>query len=209
MKTDYVKLKRHFDKLLFGGYPYNTGLEPIRDTYKYAFNNEINLYDAYESKMNIMGNPITSLISLVGPDDDEIPLQRGIMVVGNSLACVSVFADGILKGSIEKCYIDEVFKSMSNVVASDQLYRPDILAIQNPYMTFIKTIPLYMTYHHINECAPSICDDSIFINIIKKYYCADDDTEKLYDSLTSTKFSEDIDEIISTITCKGTICPLG
>lgn len=214
MKTHYAILKHHFDKLLFGGYPNNTGLEPIRDVYSKAYNSPINMHDIYSSKLNLSSNPISEIITLVGPDDyddeESLGIPVGVMPSNNSIAYVNIFEDDILKGlsgGAAKQYAEKVHDAMFDIVMLDRFYGNKRYRIRHPYMEFIKAVPLYFSFHHIKECVPCVLeDDKTFTYILEKYYiCDEEKTKKVYDSLMESKYSENIEDIISTVFCKNTV----
>lgn len=217
MKTHYAILKHHFDKLLFGGYPNNTGLEPIRDVYEKAYNCPINMYDIYSSTLSLSSNPINQIISLVGSDEtddeetDNLGIPSGIMHNNNNgIAHVSVFDTDIFKGltgSSARYYAEKVHDTMYDIIMLDKFYENRKYRVKHPYMSFIKAVPLYFSFHHIKECVPCVLDDDkTFMNILEKYYiCDEEGTKKVYNSLMESKYSEQIEDIISTVFCKNTI----
>lgn len=215
MTTQYAVLKHHFDKLLFGGYPNNTGLEPIRDVYQRAFNKPINMHDVYATQLKVSSNPLSEIITLVGPDDDnddesiDLGYPTGIMPSSQGIVHVSIFDDSILKGlsgTSAKWYAKAVHDTMLDIVAVDRFYKNKWCRGEHPYMQFIKAVPLYFTFHHIKECVPSVLNDTeTFKDILEKYYICDDNTMKVYESLMERKYSEDVEDIINTLSCKNTV----
>lgn len=208
--TPYVALKHHFDKLLCGGYQTNyfgSGFEPIRDTYERAFGRKINLYDVYQTAIGISHNPINRIITLIGPENDE-PISTGIMMSGPDIVSVNTFTEDIFKGIPESeagNYISEVYNSIANVVSMDRFYASDTIARENPYMTFIKACPFYLTFHHVKECCPHLLKDKVFMEILEKYIVTGEDAEKVLDSVKSTKFNQDSEIIYATMTCKNSV----
>ena len=208
--TPYITLKHHFDKLLCGGYQqnyYGSGFEPIRDTYERAFGRKINLFDVYQTALAIPHNPINRLITLIGPNNcDDIP--TGIMMSGSEITCVNTFTEDIFKGIPESeagSYINSVYESMENVIVMDRFYADDHTARRNPYMIFIKSCPFYFTYHHIKECAPHLLKKDIFMTLLEKYIATGEDAEKVLESISTNKSSQDSELIYATMTCKNTI----
>ena len=213
MITQYAVLKHHFDRLLFGGYPNNTGLEPIRDVYQRAFNKPINMHDIYTTQLKVSTNPLSEIITLIGPDDtdesQDLGYPTGIMPNSTGIVHVSIFDDSILKGlsgNSAKLYAKAVHDTMLDIVTVDRFYKTKWHRGEHPYMQFIKAVPLYFAFHHIKECVPCVLDDSkTFEDIIEKYYICNENTTKVYESLMDRKYSEDIEDIISTLSCKNTI----
>lgn len=214
MTTQYAILKHHFDKLLFGGYPNNTGLEPIRDVYQRAFNKPINMHDIYATQLKVSSNPLSEIITLIGPDDEseepqDLGYPTGIMPSSSGIVHVSIFDDSILKGlsgDSAKSYAEAVHATMLDIITVDRFYKNKRYRGEHPYMQFIKAVPLYFAFHHIKECVPSVLNDTnTFKDILEKYYICNDNTIKVYESLMDRKYSENVEDIISTISCKNTV----
>lgn len=204
--TEYAVLKKHFDKLIYGaGYP--GGLEPIRDTYERAFNIKINLYDVYQTNSKFYRNPLNGIITLIGPKSNNV-IPSGIIPCNNDVFSVNVFDEDIFKDSDSidaESYIYDVYKSMKNVVEMDTFYSCDSKARENPYLAFIKCCPLYFTFHHIKDTKPELLKKDVFIDLIEKYIVVASDSNAIYESMLSTKYSTDIDIIYNTITAKNTV----
>lgn len=212
MKTPYATLKHHFDKLLIGGYPNNSNLDPIRDTYTYAFDRPINLFDVYTSHFRGISshNPISALVTLVGPKDEiELGVPEGIMECNGEIVSVNIFSRDIFKGfskDIDKeYYIRNVYDSMNKIVEMDVFFRNSSFSRNNPYSLFVRCLPFYFTFHHIQDCVPNEIDNKIFKELIEKYITTGDDADILLSSVMSRKYSENIDDIISTMTAKNKI----
>lgn len=207
MNTPYASLKSHFNKLLIGGYQSSNGLEPVRDVYADAFERKINLFDIYQTEIDDKNNAINSICTLLGPepdDDDEIPTGIVWENRGNRLCAVNVFSNDILKGintdEMAKWYIGHVYESMLDVVQQDFFYKPDKIARKNPYMTFVKFVPLYFTFHHVAECIPEMYKREIFRDLIDKYTYAGDTADLIISSLENTEYTTDISGIYNTVT---------
>jgi len=211
MNTAYGALKHHFNKLLMGGYQSNNGLEPIRDVYEKAFDIKINLFDVYQTQIRDSHNPVGAICTLLGPEpesEDEKDIPTGILweEQTNGLISVNTFSDEILKGINEdtaRWYISRVYKSMLDVVQYDQFYKSDMIARNNPYMTFVKCVPLYFTFHHVAECIPRMYNRDIFRDLIEKYTYAGDTTELILSSLENSSYTEDVTQIYSIVSAKG------
>ena len=201
--NDYSILKQHFDKLIYGGgYPINNGLEPIRDSYERAFNRKINLFDVYETKFRLHTNPLSGIVTLVGPEQDDVP--SGIIGCYNNVFSVNILPDSIFRGINPENgfeYINTVYNAMENVVQMDTFHVSDTMAWRNPYLVFIKCCPFYFTYHHIRDSQPQLMDDYIFKKFLERYIVAnDEDIDVVYDSVKNSKFSADSDIIYKTMT---------
>ena len=130
------------------------------------------------------------------------------MTSGNDIVSVNIFSDNIFKGispSEVSGYVVSVYSAMQNIVMMDRFFAPDSVARKNPYMTFIKACPFYFTYHHAKECIPEALNGPLFHNLLEKYIIANDDTDKVLESISSTKYSANVEDIYYTITCKNTV----
>lgn len=206
MNTSYTVLKHHFNKLIMGGYPNNTGMEPLRDTYEEAFDKKIGLYDIYETAINNQHNPISYICTLIGPDSDE-EIPGGILWQDNgrnSIVSVNVFSENILKGNMEDKEADEyiisVYKAMHNVIQMDRFYKSDTIAKNNPYMIAIKCIPLWFTFFHIQDCMPRLYNRKVFKNLIEKYLYSGSLSDDIISNIENSKYSEDLNKIYNSIT---------
>ena len=209
-QTGYAVLKTHFDKLFVGGYPGN-GLEQLRDVYQFAFNTKINLFDIYQTNLRVGNNPISKIVTLVGPANDDI--KRGIIPCIDSVNCVSVFDKNYLRGLTEDniaSYVKAVYMAMDNIMCADPLYNiPDGTVIDNPYLIFLRCCPFYFTYHHILHVDPDMiyrCND-IFIDWLERRAICDsvEEAQKVLESMATTKYSTTFEGIYSTLTCKNTV----
>lgn len=205
--TGYVALKDHFDRFIKGAYRGN-GLERIRDVYEDAFGKKINLYDVYQSSLRVSNNAINGIITLVGPSDDNI--KTGIMPCGGDLVSVSVLSADYLKGinaSNIDSYVMEIFAAMKVIVFGDNLANNlnDKIARNIPYCAFLRMCPFYFTFHHINTCFPDMIGASAFSDILEKYFCGEEDIEKIMKSLCSRKYDPSFEGIYSTMTCNNTV----
>lgn len=217
MITEYSILKDHFNKLLFGGYPNNSGLETIRDAYPRTFGIGINLHDVYSTPLRIRSNNISEIITLIGPEEEEIneddifTYPTGIMANINNIVYLNIFNEDILKGLNGKDalrYAIKVHNIMLDIVLNDSLYpHPNkVSRKKQPLYEFVKSVPLYFTYHHIKDCIPCVLEnDDNFMQIIEKYYTCGEDALKLLKSLENNKYSEKIEDIYRTVSCDGTI----
>ena len=208
-RTGYADMKTHFDKLFTGGYRVY-GLEQIRDVYQYAFGSKVYLYDIFSTPLKVGNNSINKMMTLVGPVDDE-ELKSGIIPCLNDLCCVSIFDKDYLMGLTEDNiseYTMEVYNAMCNIMHADPLYNmSDAYARENPYCAFLKCLPFYFTFHHVKYVEPDLVDKTpAFSTILEKYICSsDEDAEKIMESLNSTRYSADFEDIYSTMTCKNTV----
>lgn len=204
--TEYAILKHHFDRLIFSS-SIGTGLEPIRDTYEVAFGMKIHQFDIYQTQLKSSRNPINAIVTLVGPEQERT-VPTGIISSANDICSVSVFWDDIFKGIRSEdgpSYINTVYHAMDNVVMMDRFYASDIVARENPHMTFIKACPFYFTYHHIKESLNHLLDEKVFIELLEKYIANPDDVGEIMKSISTRKYSADPEVIYSTMTCNGTI----
>lgn len=208
MKTGYVVLKQHFNKLIFGGYPASNGLEPVRDSYAKTFGKKINLYDVYRTPFRAAGNPIESIITLIGPDDPNGEMSEGIIACEREITSINIISESILKGIDETMideYTQEVFNAMKRVIEMDRSYKSSAQAKGNPYLQVVRFLPLYLTFHHEFECISNVMNERVFLDLIEKYYVAGDSAVKLLESMKTKKYTEDIAEIYNTLTCDNTI----
>lgn len=207
-QTGYSVLKDHFDKLFLGGYPGN-GLEQIRDTYQFAFNTKIHLYDIYQTNLRVANNPISKIITLAGPDNPDI--ESGIIPCIDEMNCVNIFDKSYHMGLTEdnvNDYAEYVYSSMVTVVSADSLYNltDPISRTCSPYSVFLNFCPLYFTYHHIKYVDPELVEScSIFKDTICRYVCSEEDVEMILKSLSSSKYSSTFEGIYSTMTCNNTV----
>lgn len=210
--TAYAKLKDHFDKLVLGGYPKNTRLEPIRTTYEDMFDMRIDRQDVYETKLLIPSNPISSIITLVGPETDSNDNCIPTGLIGSNESNVHYInhftSDSFMDNeeSNEK-YIKEVFRIMYDIMEYDRfainLYKN---IPSNPYVCTLSTYPFYFTYHHAKEVYPNLITSKVFYELLEKYYVDEKDLQdKLMDSLYNSKYTPDTERIYSIMTCKNTI----
>lgn len=209
MKTQYAVLKEHFDKLIgSNSFPYNIAIEPIRDTYEEMFGKKINLYDVYQTPISVSTSPINGIITLVGPETDE--LHDGIMPNGRDLVSVNIMPESILKGiypDMSSWYINNVYTSMQNIVMMDRFFSKSAHAklMNNPFVTFTKCVAFYFTFHHVAEFV-SQYNDQVFKDILSKYVVFDDeDVDRVYESISSSKYTDEINEIYNIMTLGGTI----
>ena len=208
--TKYCILKDHFDKLILGGYPQSTGLEPIRSTYENAFNMNINRQDVYQTKFNISTNPIKGIITLLGPnpkDGEYIPTGL-IGMDENNVFYVTHFTNDILKASDEyaKSYIRDVFETMRNIVEFDSFCINSFKhASNNPYIATVYAYPIYITFQHIKKALPHLMDHDEFFNIMEQYYMDSEFIPDVLKSLKENKYSDDPEIIYSIMSCKNTV----
>ena len=208
--TKYCILKEHFDKLILGGYPQSTGLEPIRSTYENAFNMNINRQDVYQTKLNISTNPIKGIITLLGPEPkDNSVIPTGLIGMDeNNVFYVTHFTNDILKVSDEhsKSYIKGVFEAMKSIVEFDSLcIDPYKHASNNPYIATLYAYPIYFTFHHIKNALPHLIDHEVFFDILEQYYMDSEFIIEVLKSLKENKYSEDPEIIYSIMSCKNTV----
>ena len=209
IQNGYSSMKDHFDKLILGGYPANTGLEPIRTTYEKAFDTAINLIDVYESSIEVSTNPVQSIITLVGDPENDIP--TGLIATGGKLAFVSHVDNSIFKPfsdeRIAKSYIEFIYNAMLGIVKMDILHKSDREADGNPYLILLKAFPLYFTFHHIKTAKPELLKFENFEDIFEKYIAnSTEDAVEIFESLNSKEYTRDIDLIYSAVTSNNTVC---
>lgn len=215
ISTNYSKMKLHYDMLIRGSYPRNNGLESIRSTYENAFNTSINLFDVYESTLQVSNNPINRLITLVGPDSSEKKLPKGIIGLDDeNCAFIDIITNDILKGDTDamtmRDYIDMVFSSMCQIVNAGPFelsfssnHTP--LKVQ-PNIILLRSYPFYFMFHHIKESFPNRFRLDYFNSILSRHYASNsEEIEKILTSIDEHKYSTDPDRIYSIMTCKNTI----
>lgn len=209
--TDYSIMKTHFDRLISGHRRgiYISGLEPIRLTYLKAFGKQINMYDIHETPVKINTNPlIKSMISIIGPDSDDREIPEGIMMSDAGISHVSVFKSSDINRGISseysEDYIASVYYYMNTIIKSDTFYQSESISRDNPYMKFIRLVPFYMTYYHVNDCLPEYINSNIFYELLEKYLVnGKDNIEKLLLHLSERKYSTDLYTIYNTLTIGG------
>lgn len=206
-RTGYAALKSHFDKLFVGGYSGN-GLEQIRDVYSYAFGTKVHLYDIFQTPLRVYNNAVNKIVTLIGPENDD--LKTGIIPCLDSLDCVSIFSNEYLKGLTKENidqYVIEVYTSMNNVMVADHLFNvSDSIARDNPYCAFLKCCPFYFTYHHIKYVAPDLVYQcKAFESILEKYICDSEDVHKVLESISTSKYNPEFEDIYAIMTCSGTV----
>lgn len=205
MTTDYAIIKEHFDRLFIGGYPYSNGLEPIRDVYEQMFDRKINLYDVYKTDFTkFRNNPTDSITTLVGPEPNESEnFPDGFIPCRNSITFVNVLPESIFKGIDQdqaSWYINSIYNCIDAIVSKDSFYGYRS-ARNNPHTAFLRLIPIYLTYHHVLDCASYLIDDEIFQDIIDR----DVTNENLLEQLKNSKYSTIEEEIYSMLTDKNKI----
>ena len=208
----YDVLKYHFDKIIFGGYPSNSSLNPIRDTFELAFGTQINLYEIVQSTLRTNTNKIGGIVTLVGPEpeEDEI-IPSGLMGAGSSLVSVNILNEDIYKGLYENTivdYIDNVFDAMYNIIQFDSFFVNNSIARNNPHCIYIKAAPVYYTFHHLAEVAPNYIDkcENLFKEKIEKYMMlSTEDANIIYENLVNSKYSENENKIYNVMTNGNTI----
>lgn len=208
----YDVLKYHFDKIIFGGYPNNSSINPIRDTFELAFGTPINLYEIVQSSLRTNTNKIGGILTLIGPepDPDEI-IPSGVMHAGSSLVNVNILNEDIYKGLYDDTvvdYIDNVFDAMYNIIQFDAFFVNNSIAGNNPHCIYIKAAPVYYAFHHLNEVAPNYIDkcENLFKEKIEKYMMlSSEDANIIYDNLANSKYSENENRIYNVMTNGNTI----
>ena len=215
VKSGYSAIKNHFDGIFNGNTRCGNGLEQIRDVYESAFGVVLSKYDIYTTNLRVSNNPISQIVTLVGPESDTIPtgIIPTIAVPNTVLACVNIINREYFKGinsSNITSYIYTVYLSMRNIMIGDSMFNvSDRIARSNPYCAFLKCYPMYAAYHHVcnvaKEEAFNYAAISTFKDIIEKDIYSSDDVDRLLESLCNNKYSTDFDDIYRTITCKGTL----
>lgn len=208
--TGYAILKTHFDQLFTKGH-YGNGLEHIRDVYRFAFDTKINLYDVHQTSFRVANNPISRIVTLIGPRNDE--LQKGIIPCIDSISCVNFFDKKYLMGLTEDNIVDyagEVYAAMDNVLSADPMYNlPDGVIVDNPYLIFLRCCPLYFTYHHILTTDPDLigkCTDTFTDFLERRGICdSTEEAKNVIRSIATSKYSTTFEGIYSTLTCKNTV----
>lgn len=209
-QTGYAILKTHFDTLFLSA-KIGTGYEHIRDVYSKAFATKLHMYSIHQSNLRVANNPIGKIVTLIGPNNDEI--KKGIIPCIDTINCVSVlnkeYLMGLSEDNIEK-YVEDIYMAMDNVMSADPLYNlPNGTIIDNPYLIFLRCCPLYFTYHHIAYVDPDMIDRcaSIFIDHLERQGICDstEEAKKVLESMASTKYSTTFEGIYSTITCNNTV----
>lgn len=209
-QTGYAILKTHFDSIFLSARSGN-GLEQLRDVYKKAFNTKINLYDIHQSNLRVSNNPISKIVTLIGPKNDEI--KKGIIPCIDSINCVSLLDKKYFMGLNEdniSNYVEDIYMAMDNIMCADPLYNlPDSAVIDNPYLIFLRCCPFYFTYHHIAYVDYDMigrCRD-IFIDHLERSAICDstEEAEKVLDSMATNNYSTTFEGIYSTLTCKNTV----
>lgn len=209
-ETGYAVLKTHFDTI-FRSAKLGTGYEHIRDTYHKAFGMQINRYSIHTTKLSVSNNPIGKITTFVGPKNDD--LKKGIIPSIDSINCVNIFDKQYLMGLNDDniaAYVEDVYIAMDNVLMADPLYNmPDRAVIDNPYLIFLRCLPLYFTYHHIAYVDPDMIPKcaKIFIDHLERQGICDstEEAEKVLESVISTKYSTTFEDIYSTLTCNNTV----
>lgn len=215
VKSGYSAIKNHFDGIFNGNTRCGNGLEQIRDVYESAFGVVLSKYDIYTTNLRVSNNPISQIVTLVGPESDTIPtgIIPTIAVPNTVLACVNIINRDYFKGinyfNITN-YIYTIYWAMRNIMIGDSMFNvSDRIARNNPYCAFLKCYPLYATYHHVcNVAKEEAFRDvaiSTFKDIIEKDIYSSDDVDRLLEFLCNNKYSTDFDDIYRTITCKGTL----
>ena len=216
IKSGYHVIKDHFDGIMNGTRIKGNGLEGIRDVYEDSFGTRISKYDVYTTNLRMSTNPISQIITLVGPADPDLKIGiiPTISMTGSGLACVSLISKDFLNGfdanNVAE-YIHTIYHSIENIMIADRLYSmPDRIAINNPYCIFLKCYPLYMTFYHMltiggnmQDCYIQAVDE--FKDIVDKYIVSGDDSEKVLKSLTDSKYSENFEDIYRALSCKGEV----
>ena len=215
MITYYNAMKIHFDRLLLSGFRnlsnnYFHGAEPIAFAYKKAFNKPIGSYAIHETRLNVETNPfVKSIITIIGPEDDDRDLPDGIIMCEGEIAHVNIFTTNIYKGidsSNIKYYTASVYYSMDSIIQCDTFYKPEYIARNNPFMKAIRMLPFYFTYHHIKDCAPLYFKPEDFRTYLEKYLVnGAESIDLLLDYMETRRYSDNIYDIYSTMTVEGQI----
>lgn len=212
MITRYNDMKIHFDRLLLGTHTnsYFKGAEPIRLTYNKAFGKQINFYEVHETFLRIDSNPfIKSIITLIGPEDDQRDLPEGMMMTEFGVSSVNIMTNEIYRGvssSNVKSYTDSVYYAMDNIIQTDVFYKPEYIAKFNPMMKVIRMLPFYFTYYHIRDCAPTYFDSENFRTYLEKYLInGQESIDKLLNHLIERRYSDDLYTIYNVMTVNGEI----
>lgn len=204
-----IRMKIHYDNLISGGYPKNTGLEPIRSVYENAFNVKINLYDVYSTPISSQEIPIGDLITLIGPEDKENKIPTGIIEHRKGIAYVNKFTNDILKytpsPSTMYDYMYMVFNSMLAIVNTGAFKLNFTSKTNDPYFDQLKSYPFYFTFHHMKKSFPNSFKLGHFKYILQRYYVKQEDIDALLNSVDSHEFTVDPEEIYSIMTCKNAI----
>lgn len=218
--SEYEPLKYHFDRLMLGEpinalntriQKINSGLEPIRTTYEKSFGININSLDVYETNISLKNNPVSRIITLVGPfgeNGDDYPC--GVMYSNGEIVCVNHFSDNINRGLSREevpVYAGEVYAIMDTIVSMDQLCKSDLDAINNPYITLLKSYPFYFMVNHLKSIGMiNELPGDFFLSILEKYILYDrDDIKMLMDSLLYSEYSNDPEVIYYQMTCGNRI----
>ena len=207
-RTGYAAIKKHFDGLMRGSI--NTtvsGLAQIKDTYELAFGTKIHMYDVYQTSVKLPNNPINKIITLVGEKDDSI--KTGIIPCLNDICAVNIldkdYFMGLTLDNVNE-YVMFVYQSMCNIMIGCPMYNlSDKIAMNNPYVAFLKVCPFYFTYHHLKYVNPNVLDCLALKEILEKYICDVEDIPTILHSIQSNKYSEDFEDIYKTMTCNGTV----
>lgn len=209
--TKYALMKEHFDKLVLGGYPQNTGLEPIRSVYNHTFNMGINRHDIYQTSILIPTNPINAIVTLLGPakGKDDIDIPTGLIGENeNKVYYVNHITNDVFKNPDKygKDYIENVFDTMHMMIKFDRFYLdPFKYGINNPYIATIYSYPIYFTFQHIRTALPDLMDNTAFVDIMEKYYMEKEYIPKVIEGLKTCRYTDDPQKIYSIMSCNNTI----
>ena len=209
--TGYNNLKYHFDRLITAPIPANSVGDPIRDVYKKVFNQKVGLYDVFRTEIAVPTNPIRYAVSLLNTKEpnDDIELMSGIMFSNYDIVHTSIFEKEVRGGIFESDaagYINKVYGIMDDIISMDMMYKSDKYARSNPYLVYIKVLPFYLTFNHVKDCLPALMKEDVFKSILEKYIIADPESiNKVMTSINRSRYSSDIEQIYTIMTCNNTV----
>ena len=213
MASCYESLKIHFDTLIKGGYPKTNYLEPIRDTYENMFNKSLSHFDIYTSRLGFPSNPVKAIYTLVTEENyiHENEYIDGIMPCGDHIVCTILQSNDIFTHNpsefILNSYINNIYQTMRNIVRMDRLYPTDSMARRHPYLAYLKSCPLYFTFHHCKTCfSDNIYIKNIITRIIEKYIVSnDEDADIVYESLMNHRYNPTPEGIYRAMSARGSV----
>ena len=206
----YSSIKDHFDKIILGGHPLSNGLEPIRDTYEKMISAKIPQYDIYWSSMEIRTNKINSIFTLVSVDEKYSidKLSYGLMPYSTNLIGYCNILPPEVRfmkiGNNATKYIRNIYHTIESIAEFDDLYDS---SNKSPHCIFLRAMPIYLTFHHINTVAPYAIDEyeDEFIRLCNKLTTDESAGYDMFHYMKQNRFYRSEEDIYRILTVDNTI----
>ena len=214
MRHGYGELLQHFNKLAKMNSWGPNMVAPIRESYKLMFepnpkSSAFNIFDLSITRISAPFNPIGSITTAIGPQDDADDIHTGIVPDGvNVYTYLHVIPIEMINGGIrtedEEEYLKMVYEVMLSIISCDRFFNLELRG--NPHVLFLHLLPIYLTFKHAKECGMNPLTKQVFHDIIERDIDIDpEDIPKIINSMNLNYNYNDEEDIYRTMITRNGI----